>query len=238
MREAIPERLGQIELIEIDEIVRPTPQTQLELEIENLVLDLGEDTDRENGMLRQIREPSTTRDVARSFMIPYQHWTPRSLRSPFDRPSREVVEEMLGIVEVEGPVLCRRVFELYSKAAGFENERQIRSALNSALHNAYTQRQIEYVDEWGKPGQIDDILRIPGRSRIRLRAGGGRRIEELPPSEVSEFIRIVAEECEVVNRNETYAIFEGVLIAYDIHVELTNNHRASLWELIKKGFKR
>ena len=173
-------------------------------------------------------------EVAGSFLIPYEHWKVRSLVEPFDRPSRELIENLIEIVEAEGPVLCRRVFELYAAAAGFESDRPIRSALNSALYIAYSQHRIEHADEWEKPGQIDDILRVPGRSRVRLREGGGRKIDELPPSEVAELIRIVAEDCEVTDQQELYSIFGGVLVAYGIDVTPTDKRRAALWEVVKR----
>ncbi|MEZ4504448.1 MAG: AAA domain-containing protein [Thermomicrobiales bacterium] len=227
------QRRFEVRSVELDEITSPLSQTRFEIEIEELVLDL--DATVEPRVATAVEQYA---EIARSFMIPYQHWNSRSLQNPFDRPSREIVKELVEIIEAEGPVLCRRVYNLYATAAGFESERQIRSVLNSALHNAYTQRQIEYANEWGKPGQIDDILRSPGRSRVRLRSAGGRNLQELPPSEVAEFVHLVAEECEVVDRGEAYVIFDGVLSAYGISVDPTSKHRADLWELIKKGIKR
>ncbi len=212
---------------EADEIVSAPVQTSLEFEVQEILAALDKSDD-------SAAAETEYADVARSFMIPYHHWTFRTLQDPFDRPNRELVEEMLEIIEAEGPILCRRVFGLFAEAAGYENERHVRSVLNSVLYNAYSNHRIEYANEWGKPGQIDDILRVPGRSRVRLREGGGRAIHELPPSEVAELIGIVEDELGIVGRNRDYAVFDGVLRAYEIDVSQTDRRRAELWEVVKK----
>lgn len=172
-------------------------------------------------------------DVAKSFLLPYSSWPTRRLPDPRDRPIKDTIVDLIEIIDVEGPVLARRVYGIYAVAAGFSSEPVIRSALNSALHNAITQHRVEFANEWNKPGQIDRILRLPGRSRVRLRFAGDRSLPEVPPSEIAELVNIVAEECGVDPRQEGRKIFEAVLDAYEFPTPPTEMQSSQTWASIK-----
>ena len=106
-----------------------------------------------------------------------------------------VVGEGLGkIIEVEGPMLAKRAYDIYLRGCGIKRMgRELRSTMNKALANAIRQNKLMVEDELGKGGLLFSIVRMNGGERIKLRSRGARTFEEIPPSELQTVGRLLLE---------------------------------------------
>lgn len=122
-------------------------------------------------------------------LIPYRTWTPRALPDPRSVPIDEVVPGLTEIIAAEGPMLCLRAYQIYAKAAGIDRVgRQIRSIFNRAVRKAIRLRVVEEQNEHGTPGQMNQIVRKGGTPAVVARRRGPRKLDEVPPAEVSEMM--------------------------------------------------
>ncbi|MDA3963559.1 MAG: hypothetical protein PF961_22465 [Planctomycetota bacterium] len=108
---------------------------------------------------------------------------------PFPDPraaSREIIADGLRqIVAVEGPMIIRRSYDVYLRAAGIRRMgKEIRKLMNRAMYLAVQSKQIEVHDELDTGGYMRATARIPGTQAVRLRDLGPRTIDDIPPSEL------------------------------------------------------
>jgi hypothetical protein len=125
-------------------------------------------------------------DVA---LAPYSAWEPRHVPDP-RAAGRGVIDPVLAeIVAAEGPVLAARAYALYNKASGGKKLTTIaRAPLSSAAYRLRMAGRIEIVPADETPGQGDEILRVAGSPRVRVRELGPRPLDEVPLDEIAELM--------------------------------------------------
>lgn len=96
-----------------------------------------------------------------------------------------VAEGLIRIIEIEGPMLAKRAYDIYLRGCGIKRMgHDLKSTMNKALANAIRQGRIVSEDEMCKSGLIFSVVRVKGSPHIKLRSRGPRMFEEIPPSEL------------------------------------------------------
>ena len=105
-----------------------------------------------------------------------------------------VSEGIVRIIEVEGPVVAKRVYDIYLRGCGIRRMgRELKSIMNKALAHAIRQGRIVSVDETEKGGLLFSVVRVKDSPPIKLRTRGPRTFDEIPPSELNAVARYLAE---------------------------------------------
>jgi very-short-patch-repair endonuclease len=105
-----------------------------------------------------------------------------------------VSDSIIRIIEVEGPVIAKRVYDIYLRGCGIRRMgRELKSIMNKALAHAIREGRIVSVDEAEKGGLLFSVVRVKGSPPIRVRTRGPRTFDEIPPSELNAVARYLAE---------------------------------------------
>src|SRR5258707_6775107 len=92
---------------------------------------------------------------------------------------------IFGIVEIEGPVVAKRAYDIYLRGCGIKRMgHELKSAMNKALAHAIRQGRLVSENEANDRGLLFSVVRVNGSPAIRLRSRGPRSLEEIPPSEL------------------------------------------------------
>jgi very-short-patch-repair endonuclease len=119
-------------------------------------------------------------------LAPYIQWEPRAVPDPYSASLPEIIDVLIEIVKAEGPVVCRRMYSLYNKAAG--NARlgaQIVQVLNRAVYRAVRLGRLVQNDEQKRGGQINQVVRMGGSAPVTARERGPRSLEDIPLLEIA-----------------------------------------------------
>jgi very-short-patch-repair endonuclease len=117
---------------------------------------------------------------------PYSPWTPRPVPDPHSASLSELIDVLIEIVAAEGPVVCRRTYSLYNKAAGNARlGRQIVQVMNRAIYRAVKLGRLVQNDEQKRGGQMNQVVRVAGSPEVKVRERGPRSLEEIPPLEIA-----------------------------------------------------
>jgi hypothetical protein len=112
---------------------------------------------------------------------------------------------LLDIIEAEGPVVVLRSYQIYAKSAGISRVgKAVRSALNSAFAIGVRQKAIEIEDELGNGGQVKSVARIPDTPAVVLRTLGDRTLEEVPPSEIAQVMKMFESEKPIADKDDLF----------------------------------
>jgi hypothetical protein len=145
---------------------------------------------------------------------PYEEWQPRPLSDPRSTPRPAIMQALLEIVAVEGPIRASRAYGIYNRAAGGKKlTSAARAPLASAAYWLSRERKIVLAPRDDIPWQEDDVLRAPDTPAVRVRKLGPRTLEEVPLDEVAELMRRLG-------LSDDAALKRAVLSAYGL-VRLT-----------------
>ncbi len=126
---------------------------------------------------------------------PYRGWEPTKARYPDPRTASvdQLVDALVEIVLVEGPVLAERAYRLLMRAAGFQRLTKVaKHPLNRAAHAAARRGLIIEELPPGHRGQSIRVLRAPGTAPVLTRERGPREFDEVPDSELTAAIRQIS----------------------------------------------
>jgi very-short-patch-repair endonuclease len=116
----------------------------------------------------------------------YSEWASRPVPDPHSASLSELIDVLIEIVAAEGPVVSRRAYSLYNKAAGYSRlGRQIVHVMNRAIYRAVKLGRLVQQDEQARGGQMNQVVRVTGSPAVNVRARGPRSLEEIPPLEIA-----------------------------------------------------
>jgi very-short-patch-repair endonuclease len=96
-----------------------------------------------------------------------------------------VADSLCRIIEVEGPMLAKRAYDIYLRGRGIRRlGGELRTALNRALAKAIKDGRVLSENEPGVTGLIYSTVRMQDTTPVKLRARGPRSFEEIPPGEL------------------------------------------------------
>lgn len=128
--------------------------------------------------------PGVRVPVARAAAValdPYDAWQERPTGDPRSTPRPRIMEVMLEIVAVEGPLLASRAYALYNRASGGKKlTTTARAPLSSSIHWLAQESRIVFEDE---------VVRLPDQPAVRVRELADRALEDVPLDEIAELMR-------------------------------------------------
>ena len=105
----------------------------------------------------------------------------------------EIVDVLVAIVAVEGPILGHRLHSVYIKAAaGQRVSQQAAKVLNSAVSAAVRQGRLVQQDPLGESGVKPRTFRLPDQPQVVARQLGPRTFDQVPPAELAHVMRETA----------------------------------------------
>lgn len=120
----------------------------------------------------------------------YTAWDEHPVGDPRSTPRASIMETMLEIVGVEGPMTASRAYSLYNRASGGRKLTSVaRAPLSSSVYWLAQERKVVLVRKDDIPWQDDDVVRMPDSPAVRVREMGPRALEEVPLDEIAEFVR-------------------------------------------------
>jgi hypothetical protein len=125
---------------------------------------------------------------------PYTAWELRPVPDPRTAGRDALMPALMEIVEVEGPILAGRAFNLYTRASG---GKKTTSAAKAPLAGSAWRLKIAERLAIGRADATtiadDDVLRVAGTDPVRVRELGPRTLEEVPLNEVAALMRRLRE---------------------------------------------
>ncbi|HSO69438.1 MAG TPA: AAA domain-containing protein [Arachnia sp.] len=106
----------------------------------------------------------------------------------------EILDGLLRIAAVEGPVRGNRLRTAYVRASGgFRVGKAIAQVLNSAIYRAEKRGLLVGDNPLGTSGVHSRTYRLPEQQEFRLRELGPRTLDEVPPRELLEVMRRISD---------------------------------------------
>lgn len=128
---------------------------------------------------------STIDDRASTALAPYVGWAMRPLPHVGAAGTAELISGMAEIVATEGPILGRRLFQVYVKASGGHRVgKDIQRTLNDAAQLAVRAGRLAWLDE-NETDMAAKTFYAPGTSPVAIRQLGDRQLTDVPRSEVA-----------------------------------------------------
>ena len=164
----------------------------------------------------------------------YAEYTGPPENDPRSVSPNAVSEGLVRIIEIEGPVVAKRVYDTYLRGCGIKRlGREIRGTMNKALAHAIRQERVVSEDEAAKGGLLFSVVRMTGSPPIKLRSRGPRSFEEIPPSELQLLARYVVERHGFASGSEDH--LRAVLEFLDLK-RLTTQVDTRFKEIMKISF--
>ena len=164
----------------------------------------------------------------------YRVYVGRAAGDPREVSVTVVSEGLARIIEVEGPVVAKRAYEIYLRGCGIKRMgHELKSSMNRALAQDIRQGFVVSEDELAKGGVLFSVVRAKGTPPIRLRTRGPRAFEEIPPSELQVVAQYWAQRHGVQLGSEAH--LRAVLECFDLK-RLTSQVDKALREIIERTF--
>jgi len=164
----------------------------------------------------------------------YAEYTGSPGKDPRSVSTSDVSEGIVRIIETEGPVVAKRVYDLYLRGCGIRRMgHELKSIMNKALAHAIRQGRVVSENEAAERGLLFSVVRVKGSPPIRLRRRGPRSFEEIPPSEVSLLARYLTERQGLAFGSEEH--FRAILEWLDLK-RLTPQVGSTLREILNRSF--
>jgi hypothetical protein len=106
----------------------------------------------------------------------------------------EVADGLRQIIDIEGPMIAKRAYEIYLRGCGIRRlGGEMRRTMNSALANAIREGHVMSDNVTSRGGLILSTVRSKGAPAVKPRRRGPRTFEEIPPGELRAVARHVSE---------------------------------------------
>jgi len=124
-------------------------------------------------------------DVSSASNLEYTEYAGGKTRDPRIAELDEIVNGLVAIIEVEGPILAKRAYDIYLRSCGIKRlGHELKSTMNKALAEAIRQGLVVHENEIEEHGYILSTVRASGANPIKVRTRGTRDLEEIPSSEL------------------------------------------------------
>ena len=165
-------------------------------------------------------------------LLPYHAWRTRTLPDPRNESINDLAQQLIDIIEVEGPVVLDRIFHIHAAGAGIKRiGNQLRPIYLRASEIALSSGRLDVevpLDEKRLRGE--SVVRLIGCQAVVPRKRGPRTFEEIPDSEISSVMRPLLDRQPKIDEE---TLFRQVLDAYELK-RLTSNVRNRLARLVSE----
>ena len=143
-------------------------------------------------------------------------------------PADRIIDNIVRIVGVEGPVTGWRIHQVYRKSAGSgESHDEFSRLINRAISAAERRQRIVSENPFNQTGNKPRTFRLPSQSSAVARELGPRTIDIVPPSEVLQYCRN-ASAGKTLSENELVDRVGKLLRTRQVPTELRNAVIAAL----------
>ena len=143
-----------------------------------------------------------------------------------------VADGLCRIIEVEGPVLAKRAYDLYLRGCGIKRlGGDLKSTMNKALANAIRDGRVISVNEANKNGLIFSTVRVSGSPDVKARQRGPRTFDEIPPGELRHVARTLLDRYDVTSGADEH--LRAILEVFDLK-RLTTQVGTSLLDILDR----
>ena len=156
----------------------------------------------------EVAPPTATPPVSQAAKVPFNHYVeyagPRG-DDPRDCSLQQVSEGIIRIVDAEGPVIAKRVYDIYLRSCGIKRMgHELRTSLNGALAIAIQQKHLIAVQEGQETDPVFSVVRAMETPPVRLRTRGSRSLEEIPLSELQLVSRYLQQRRDLKSGSEEH----------------------------------
>jgi hypothetical protein len=145
-----------------------------------------------------------------------------------------VLEGIIRIIEVEGPMVAKRAYDIYLRGCGIKRMgHELKSTMNNALTDGIRQQRVVCENEGIETGLQFSVVRMNGNPPIRLRTRGPRSFEEIPPSELQVVARYLLARHSYISGSDEH--LRAVLDCFDLK-RLTTQVGTMLLEILERSF--
>lgn len=168
-----------------------------------------------------IGEPTTVNRT----LAPYLHF---SETLPAEADPEQLLDGVLAVVAVEGPVVGSRLLSAYGRAAGRRMGPRISLALTKVIRSAARKGLLVQEDPLGRTAVPTRTYRLPDQPAVAPRELGARQFDQVPPAELAHVMSRAAAELGWANLDD---VFRATMSAYGIR-RMGNRVRANLQSVV------
>jgi hypothetical protein len=177
--------------------------------------------------------PFSVPEVDISF-LPYIEYQGRDFADPRTAHPAAVTQGLLKIIEVEGPMVVKRTYDVYLRGCGIRRMgHELKSMLNRSLQSAVRQGMISVEDEMRRGGLLYSVARVKGSPPLKLRKRGIRALEEVPASELQAIARYLSDRRGFEHGSDDH--LHAILGVFDLK-RLTTQAGTLLLDVIDRQF--
>jgi very-short-patch-repair endonuclease len=177
-------------------------------------------------------EPSSTPQLLSSLFVPYVAYEGRAGDDPRSISLGAVAEGLCRIVDIEGPMLVKRAYDIYLRGCGIKRMgHELKSTMNKALSSAIRQGRIISENESEARGLLFATVRAKDVPSVKVRTRGPRIFSEIPPSELRAVAKYVLEHAGVEAGTDEH--LRSVLEHFDLR-RLTTQVGTAILEIIDR----
>ena len=140
----------------------------------------------------------------------------------------EIVEAILEIVAVEGPIVGSRLYGAYGRAAGHRMGSQIAARVKAAIQHAVRRRLLVQEDPLNRAAVQHRTFRLPDRPAVVRRELGPRAFVHVPLAELADVMRLTGRR---LGWDDSEAVLRATMAAYGIR-QMGSTIRATLQSVV------
>ncbi len=187
------------------------------------------------------KEPIEDDETSASIVSPQHSNSPFAAYVSYEGPAGDdprvvssgvVAEGLLRIIEIEGPVVAKRAYDIYLRGCGIKRMgHELKSTMNKALAITIRQGRVISEEETGRRGLLFSVVRIKGSPPIKLRRRGPRTFEEIPPSELQTVAKHLAARRNLESGSDEH--LRAVLDSFDLR-RLTTQVGTAVLDILER----
>lgn len=144
------------------------------------------------------QRPTRPSQLPTHLFVPYVAYSGSAGDDPRSISLGAVAEGLCRIIEIEGPMIAKRAYDIYLRGCGIRRMgRELRSTMNKALSSAIRQGKVMSENDADVKGIIFSTVRIKGAPPVKIRTRGPRLFNEIPPDELRAVGQYISDKLSV-----------------------------------------
>ncbi|MET3808545.1 very-short-patch-repair endonuclease [Nakamurella sp. UYEF19] len=125
-------------------------------------------------------------------LAPYRTWARTAMPAVEMVNADAIIDGLVQIVAVEGPMHSDRAYLLYAQAAGKQRVgREMKSTFNRVMARSFVAGELTRLKDT-LPDLVDSTIYVPGTPPVVVRELGPRRLYDVPRSEIATLVKLLS----------------------------------------------
>lgn len=164
----------------------------------------------------------------------YKCYAGPACHDPRNTNQYQITEDLLKIIEIEGPIQIKRAFDIYLRSCGIKRlGHDLRDTLTRSISTLKSSKKISHHKYKKNDDALNEIIWIYGTPAEVIRKRGNRSLEEIPLGELFQITQLVADLKKLNLNSEEH--LRAILEILDLK-RLTLNAEEILRETIAGNF--